>query len=317
MTLIKYFSGIIFFFIFASCNNSEDIFSPIVDIKLPDFKSKLVIFANFKTDSDTLKVYLTRTRSALDTSVRKVFIRNDTFGIFNGKPLFQSIFYEGDTLQNAKVELFRNNVLFGTFKNNALGLYILPKKLVADGATYRIRAEVAGYEVVEATQKIPTPAKLDSVRYVENGAVVQEDIITRKSNEYVYFFTDPTEGGNYYYIKAEHFDTSFSFNGSILFYPQSLDKLEQSGFLNDKSFNGKPYNWRNYNDQAIKPLKGSRIEYTLFTTTVDLFQFSRSKQLNEDAKGNPFAEPVILYSNIKNGYGIFTLTGTSTWIKRL
>jgi hypothetical protein len=316
MKLIKYFSLVFSILFIVSCGDPEDIFSPIVDIKLPTFKSKLVVFANFRANSDTQTVYLTRTRSALDTSVRKVFVRNDTFGIFNGKPIVQPIYNEGDTLKNAKIELFRNDVLVGSFKSDALGLYFLPKKITADGATYRIRAEVAGYDVVEATQKMPTPAKLDSVRYVKNGAVVQEGLNTRKSNEYTYFFTDPTEEGNYYYIQAIRFDTSVRYNSAAKFYPQSLDKLAQSGFLSDKSFNGKAYNWRNYSDNNSEPQIRSRIEYTLTTTTADLFQFTRSKELNENARDNPFAEPVILYSNIKNGYGIFTLTVASTWIKR-
>jgi hypothetical protein len=317
MKLIKYISTIFCFVLIASCGNPEDIFSPIVDIKLPTFKSKLVVFANFRAESDTLTVYLSRSRSALDTSVLKVFVRTDTVGSINGKPITRDIFSEGDTVKNAKVELFRNDVLLGTFKANAMGLYLLPKKLAADGATYRIRVEAAGYDVVEATQKMPTPAKLDSVRYVRNGAIVQEGVSTRKSNEYTYFFNDPTEEGNYYYVQAVHFDTAFRFNNGIAaFYPQSLDKLEQSGFLSDKSFNGKAYNWRNYSDYNLVLRPASRVEYTLTTTTVDLFQFTRSKQLNEDARDNPFAEPVILYTNIKNGYGIFTLTATSTWIKK-
>jgi Domain of unknown function (DUF4249) len=145
---------------------------------------------------------------------------------------------------------------------------------------------------------------------------VQEGLDTRKSNEYTYFFTDPTEEGNYYHVQAVHFDSSSRYNSIIAFYPLSLDKLEQSGFLGDKSFNGKAYNWRNYADYAADLRKGSRVEYTLVTTTADLFQFTRSKELNDNARDNPFAEPVILYSNIKNGYGIFTLTAASTWIKR-
>jgi Domain of unknown function (DUF4249) len=318
MKCIKYFSLLFSLVAITSCSgNFEDIFSPIVEIELPPHTSKLVIFANFEADSDSLVVHLTRSRSALDTVSRRVFVRNDTFGIFNGKLFFRPIFLEVDSVKNAKVELFRNDVLWGTFKDSTFGRYILRKKLPNDGATYRIRAELSGFVAVEATQKMPVAAKLDSVRYVPNGAVVQELLSSRKSNEYTYFFNDPATVGSYYYVQATHFDTAYRrTNGERKFSPQSLDRLAQSNFLSDVSFNGKTYLWRNYDDNVFSLRRGTRTEHTLVTASSELFQFIRSKELNEAASGNPFAEPVILYSNIKNGYGIFSLSASSTWIKR-
>jgi hypothetical protein len=318
MKLIKYFSILFCLMALASCRGSlEDIFSPVVDIDLPPHTSKLVVYANLEAGSDSLVVHLTRSRSALDTVNRSTFVRNDTLGIFNGKPFIRAVYLELDSVKNAKVELFRNDLLWGTFKDSTFGTYILRKKLPNDGANYRIRAELSGYAVVEATQKMPIAAKLDSVRFVQNGAVVQEGLYTRKSNEYTYFFNDPAEIGNYYYIQATHFDTAFRrSNGASMLFLQSLDQAAQSGFLSDKTFSGKSYLWRNYEDNVYAQSKGNRTEFTLVTATADLFQFVRSKELNENARDNPFAEPVILYTNIKNGYGIFTLTAASTWIKR-
>jgi Domain of unknown function (DUF4249) len=314
MKFIKYFSIVLGFIAIASCGNPEDIFSPIIDVKLPPFKSKLVVTANFEANTDSLVLYLSRSRSALDTADRRVLIRVDTFGFSNGKPILFPYYTEYDTLINAKVELFRNDVLVGAFKYSGLSTYTLRQKLVADGAIYRIRAELAGYDVVEATQRMPIPAKLDSVRFVKDGAVIQSGIDTRKSNEYSYFFTDPVDLGNFYYVQAIQYDTSFSYD--LRFSPESLDKSAQSGFLSDKTFNGKPYIWRNQYEYAVEPIKGSRVEYKLLASTTDLFQFIRSKALNDTAKDNPFAEPVILYTNVKNGFGIFTLTASSIWIKK-
>ena len=315
MKLIKYFSIVLFIAAIASCNiDDENLFAPVVDIKLPPFKSRLVVFANLQAGDDSLVAHITRSRSALDTTN---FGKNvyDTIRFPNGGFRVDFIGYiDNDTLRSAKVELFRNEALWGTFQVNRFGKYILRKKLPNDGATYRIRAELAGYDVVEATQKMPTAAKLDSVRYVYQGAIVQDGLDTRKSNAFTYFFTDPVETGNYYYVKAAQIDT-FS-KQRLYFYPESLDKLAQSGFLGDKSFNGKAYAWRNYNGFPLITSKVYTVEYTLSTTTVDLLQFIRSKELSEDAKYNPFAEPVILYSNIKNGYGIFSLSTSSTWIKK-
>ncbi len=314
MKLIKYISYIFFLSVFAACG--ENFFTPVVDINLPPHKAKLVVFASFQAESDSLVVYLTRSRSALDTA-QPYFIVKDTIKLNNGQVFVNQTYNYGDILTDAKVELFRNEVLWGTFKVNNRGQYILRQKLPTDKETYRIRAEVNGYDVVEATQKMPAMAILDSVRYVKDGAVVQDGIDTYKSDEFTYFFKDPTDVGNYYAVQAAYYDSRQSNNYyPQIVYQQSLDKLSQSGFLSDKSFNGKAYSWRNHGRNYFETKKGDRIEYRLFNTTSEAFLFIRSKELNENAKDNPFAEPTILYSNIKNGYGLFALSTVSTWVKR-
>jgi hypothetical protein len=314
MKFIKYFSIALCLLSMAAC--SEDFFTPVVDINLEPHKSRLVVFASFQVESDSLVVHLTRSRSALDTAQKRLTIQ-DTFWVSPTQfTLLSPYTIEADTLKNAKVELFRNDVLWGTFSGNRFGKYTLRQKLPNDGATYRLRAEAAGFDVVEAIQKMPPIVKLDSVRYVKDGAVIQDGFDTYKEDEFTFFFKDAPELGNYYTTKSVYFR---KYRGGL--YPQplyiaSLDKLAQSDILGDKSFNDNTYNWRNHGRLYQSPESGERIEYTLFTTTAETFQFVRSQELNNNARDNPFAEPVILYSNIKNGYGLFSLSATSTWIKR-
>jgi hypothetical protein len=54
------------------------------------------------------------------------------------------------------------------------------------------------------------------------------------------------------------------------------------------------------------------VEYriTVKTLTDELYQFYKSYQALENAQGNPFAEPVILYSNMSNDVGCFGLSTT-------
>ena len=179
MKLIKYIAFVFSLSILTACN--ENFFTPVVDINLPPHKAKLVVFASFQAESDSLVVYLSRSRSALDTTQKTITV-SDTFRSGNTTFINSYKIFVGDTLKDAKVELFRNEVLWGTFKSNKLGQYILRQKIPADGATYRIRAEVSGYDVVEATQKMPAMAMLDSVRYVKDGAVVQDGIDTYKAD---------------------------------------------------------------------------------------------------------------------------------------
>ena len=75
MKLIKYIAFIFALSVFAACN--ENFFTPVVEINLTPHKSKLVVFASFYAESDSLVVYLTRSRSALDTA-QPYFIIRDT-----------------------------------------------------------------------------------------------------------------------------------------------------------------------------------------------------------------------------------------------
>jgi Domain of unknown function (DUF4249) len=39
--------------------------------------------------------------------------------------------------------------------------------------------------------------------------------------------------------------------------------------------------------------------------TPEYYRYYKSQELYADAQGNPFAEPITVYTNIREGYGIF------------
>ena len=314
MKLIKYLVFSTLCMSFAACSG-EDFFTPLVDIQLPAHKSKLVVFASFTGADDSLVVHLTRSKSALDTSQTRIITTRDSFLQPNGTYYYYYGYLEYDTLQSAKVELYRNEQLWGTFKFRPLdGKYFLRQKLPVDGATYKLKVAVSGYETVEAIQKMPAMAALDSVRIVKQGAVVQDVFDTRRVDEITYFMQDPVETGNYYVNSAEFVDNQNRYSQYYRF--TSLDPLANNDVLNDKSFNGKSYKWRLYADYLPTGQKKDKFIFSLYNTTIDAFLFQRSRDLNENAQDNPFAEPVILYSNITNGYGIFALSSVARFTKQ-
>jgi hypothetical protein len=54
--------------------------------------------------------------------------------------------------------------------------------------------------------------------------------------------------------------------------------------------------------------------FSLHHVSASFYQYSLSARRYDDAEDNPFAEPVILYSNVKNGYGVFSMGSTRKYI---
>ena len=52
--------------------------------------------------------------------------------------------------------------------------------------------------------------------------------------------------------------------------------------------------------------ESTRATVGLLHINKDYFKYLKSLNTYENVQDNPFAEPVNLYSNVKNGYGFFT-----------
>ncbi len=62
---------------------------------------------------------------------------------------------------------------------------------------------------------------------------------------------------------------------------------------------------------------GTQIWLTLSSVSADRYLFEQSYSIYQNAQNNPFAEPVILHNNIKNGFGIFTTAAETTYTFKL
>lgn len=297
-----------FLFQFMGCNN----FSSLEDIELPKHKAKLVVFANLESDqfgfSNSEYIYIYKTRSALDTSTRSV-VQTDS--------LFQDSLWRvfatfGLDTVNATVELFRNGVLFATFERLQFGSFNRywftgRKRMQADGATYLLRVSATGFETAEAMQIMPPLIKLDSAKWVRKGLVFTDLYYYPNAYEFVCLFKDSAAMPNYYRAGQS---AGHRIPNSRLF---NLDASTNSDVLSDYNFEGKPFAWRvfypNIFNNQLEGKGGLMIE--LYSTTREAFLFEQSSNRYFATKDNRFAEPTTLYSNIKNGYGLFTLSAVS------
>ena len=118
----------------------------------------------------------------------------------------------------------------------------------------------------------------------------------------------------------------------------SRDPASENNYLNAKNLDGKVINWTTHTrrigrgggpgggggpkggggpggNNAQIPV-GTTVELTLVSASYDRYLFEQSYATYLSGTKNPFAEPVILHSNVKNGFGVFTTAVERTKVIR-
>ena len=79
--------------------------------------------------------------------------------------------------------------------------------------------------------------------------------------------------------------------------------------LSDQGINGETYNLKlqhyTVSDADTTDIAGIHGYLYLKSVTKDYYWYQRSINNYYNSEGNPFAEPVVIYTNITNGRGIF------------
>lgn len=314
----------------SSCGT--DWFTPVVSVDIPAHEPKLVLYANWQAGSDSLLVFVSQSRGSLDSTP---FMVDSLISRPSGRNNF-NIPFQYDTVAGAVVEVYRNDVLFATLPRVGSGFYALygGKKIDSTGnAVFKIRVTAPKFTTAEAAQPVFRLPKITNLTYTKDGAIYTNPnnplSTPQKGDQFAIEYADPTDETNYYDILSAWFDYKDA-NGvqqsSRTFIPRSIDVLSENEVLSDGSFNGKTYKWllwgqnRDYfggskggqnggpnsNTQSFQ--SGDRLTMTLRTFNKDWFLFKKSRQLLQSAQKNVFfSEPVLLHTNVKNGYGIFFL----------
>jgi hypothetical protein len=280
-----------------------------VNIKLPQKDPKLVINGLLAVDS-TVSVSIGRSRSVLDPV--------STSGPYQ----------EQYVVKNAIAVVYENTSILDTLVyDNMQYRYVSPNhKTVKAGNTYSIIVNAPGYKQAEASTIVPSQSVIDDVVRVKNARTNSdgnpEDEITLKLN-------DPAEA-NFYLIQFYHADYSFS-GGYPVYCVSTTDKdIEAIGdnadpfstencydgnslLMKDVNFNGRLKLTRFYiNSYELQEITGpggqvSKPYVKVSRITEDYFKFVKSYNVYSSSYDNPFAEPANVYTNVKNGYGVFSV----------
>ena len=207
-------------------------------------------------------------------------------------------------------------------------VHVSSSRSVIDTASFQNTLEVThpNYSNITSSDSLPSPITINSI---DTSTLV--DPINGDRLQITLDFDDPEKSQNYYLIET------FSVNEFLII--ENLDTTEyevdtsqQWMLLTDEVFQNGGSPWRNqglFNDLLFngqnKSLEleipyenesGSEGGFQWSWKTIGLriylhnisrsyYYYRISLELYQNASGNPFAQPVQVYSNIENGFGVF------------
>lgn len=265
---------------------SEDFFEQTVEIDLPEHIPQLAITSQMAASDSAVWLYLTQSQGILE----------------NGQP---------DYIEDATVELFKNGELWQTlpYVDDRFYANELNEAIGQEPATYQFRVSATGFPDLEASQVMPSAVPIINATYEPEGAL---DLDGERVDEINIEFEDIGGEDNYYQISVYVESEFWSNNVYLTPLDPIAEELSGKQFLKDDSFDGKKYTWRvGMYPYELSPGEDQEIVVRLQSISRDKYFYERSVSLASEANDNPFAEPVIVYSNVTDGLGVFSLSSIS------
>ncbi|RLD57591.1 MAG: hypothetical protein DRJ01_13690 [Bacteroidetes bacterium] len=238
-------------------------------------------------------------------------------------------------VKDANVELWKNDKFLEKLLYTRLGVFRSVNEIPEPNQKYEVRVSASGLESVTADDMLPQKVNIISANFEDAGFCF---------DNYGYFvkititFKDPADDKNYYEILLPDTTWYDDFNdgnlidsvGYYVYYNQlrtddpvvlaegEQDFICRSFVFSDDMINGQIY------EATIYLFIGSDVEgtvdYTGFSQAIELRTVSRKyylyrkkmrKYLNYKFSGTDLeqiytiGDPVIMYTNVENGYGVF------------
>tara|TARA_B100000780_G_scaffold247324_1_gene192232 strand:- start:1159 stop:2109 length:951 start_codon:yes stop_codon:yes gene_type:complete len=286
-----HFCTLLLVLIFFSCEK-------VVPIEDGILKSKLVVNSVFLNDSfcqlhlsSSLNIYNTNTfKNILDASV---FIKDSNGNNVEHLPHVSNGFYAGN-------------------------------QLLAKGKSYYLQVEHSNFNSVFASSSIPNSISniyIDTSSYTQNGKDRIKVRLTFEDERYV---------NNYYKLAVKVGKTltdSIIVNGSLIvdtskayswlkiYKDHSILEstiTNKETIFNDNTFNGSNFSIDFSIKDIIKKINNTDninldfIELYFYNINSSLYNYHKSINNYSDNNSNPFAQPIQVFSNIQNGFGIFS-----------
>lgn len=309
--ILAVFSSVI---ILQSC---EDAFNQVVPIKQDPVVPSLVPNA-YLNNYDTATMFVSLTQELLSTANIK-------------------------QVQNATITLFENNLDKGIMKRyvtgaaDSLTYYQLENFVPSPGNVYSVTVSAPGYPTAEATDTMPTLVK---IKATNTGNIVWKKITTpfagveiEDSFAEVKLTLPDVLGSDYYRIiigqdyKAGFYAGNSSDQFLVLCNDYLYNEANANGgslgsnlknlgdtYFSDQLFDGTQKEILLYiplgKTPFVPPLEGTVYFYLQHHSRAS-FLHNNSLSDYSQTENNPFAQPVLIYSNYKNGFGILGCSSTS------
>lgn len=240
-----------------------------------------------------------------------------------------SVLEKDSTLQisGAIVNLYSGTNLIGKFQQDSAGFYSLPGFLPTAGDSYRLTASYGALKPVEAIASLPAVVPIISVDTATiYGPYGPQDLQVSVT------FKDPPGVHNIYSLGADMIYTEFDYytmtntgkkvtqkayiygNNSDQFVKDETTNFNGSLYFDDLLFAGLTktvtFDVQTYTSWAADTIW---LDIKLEQLDPSYFMYILSYNAYQQAHNNPLSEPVQVYTNVKDGFGIFSGLSSSVY----
>jgi Domain of unknown function (DUF4249) len=322
---------------FWACD--ADSFEQIVTFDVPKEAPRLVVSCEYLNGSDSLQVFVSATWNSSDTDLPSSKMDNCKVELYKGTEKIVELPYK----------LTQKAYIYTSGKANILPQGYYAAKMngtLSERETYTLKVSAAGFETVEAKSIVPAVTKIKNVTFKKDGFKTLNDGGlggggTTTKDLLAIEFDDPNDE-NYYIIECieyqkdtltqkvfqvrKYFSTNQKFNADIF----GDDSSDRSLLFTDEIFNSKAFTFKmgvytDYPEYFNTPDGGGNnfkniiegYDIRLHSISKERFLFNNSLQAVYNNEGNPFGEPIPLYTNFDKGMGIFSFINTSRYFVKI
>ena len=276
----------------------------VIDIKLPPHEPEIVVVGDFPQGERHLRLWISRTFSILDQRQLDSMGWGGTWDPDN--PMARAAW-----LDNAAVDLYIDGQLAHQFLPNPQSRFYelnLAEPLDAENKNFELRIQAPGKAQARGSSRLPDDFGLRDFRY---QALAGRDAEGNSVDVIEFILEEAPQADNYYEIVLFQSpkDTSWWQGEVFPIYLSSKDpqiqNFSSSVILSDRSINGA--NYKLVLESSPLDTSFNDLELRIRSIPKARYFYLNSLRAQFQAQGNPFAEPVVLYTNMENGRGIFSL----------
>lgn len=272
--------------------------------------SLLIAFAMLSSCETIIDYDLPREADKLTIDTK--LLVGDTVAVIIGTSIYSLENSDPGLPKNASVKLYENNVEVATLKYRANSQSSFSPNSytcdyrISENNTYKVEAALNGYPTAFGEQLVKESIPVETVAFDTNTRDLEFTFIDPASKDDFYLITIIERTQSYRYAYTTD-DIAINFFDDQYFEDPfgESEKYGLNGYLSDQYFNGKTKTVRlnipqfstGYDDEKF------RFQVELWRVSADLYEHERTKAISHTSD-NPFSEPVQVYSNIENGYGI-------------
>lgn len=216
-------------------------------------------------------------------------------------------------IENALIVIYHDGTAVDTLMHTRDGVYRADTGKPLPGKTYEIKATAPGYPDVTSRSYIPLPTLITDIQVTKGTSAegYPEDVF------HVKFQDDPLVENFYQiYIEAESDHIDFE-TGKIRKHRYRLSVATNDPSVRSSEYSGfdgifiKDIRFTNGHGAISLTTQGQVLDFysyvivTIRTLSKDYYYYKTTGRLQDDISDNPFAQPVNVYNNIDNGFGIF------------